>query len=310
MYAPEKSYKKEIFELIAATWDSPYISVSKDTYSIFEKKFSYPEVDHTDGIGTKGMYHWKARTFRSAVIDALAMNLNDLALVRAVPYKMQNHIVLPADDHGAILEIVRALVEESKKRTIAITGGETSIHEGGEMDISNTMSGFVKNRKPNAMQVGDVLIGIASSGLHSNGFTRVREKFGDEVRKEFTEPTAIYLETTLDINSRFDIHGMMHITGGAFTKLKDVLDGADAEMYRDYLLQPQEIFKELYRRGVSDEEMYTIFNCGIGFILSASKADADRIVREVEKSAIIGRVVAGTGKVKIESVFSDKKIEF
>jgi len=74
MYNPTKPYKKQILEIIKQTWKTPYISVRGGVYSIIEKKFSHPEIDHTDGIGTKGVYHWRQRSFRSAVLDALAMS--------------------------------------------------------------------------------------------------------------------------------------------------------------------------------------------------------------------------------------------
>jgi len=308
MYEPIKPYKKKILELVRKTWETPYVSIRDNIYPIIEKKFSYPEVDHTDGIGTKGIYHWKQGTFRNAVLDALAMNLNDLAIARAVPYKLQNHIIIPEEDER-ILKIIEVLSEECKKREIAITGGETSIHNNiSGLDISITISGFIKEVKKNKFKEGDILIGFRSNGLHSNGFTKVREVFGEEDRVEFIEPTKIYLDEILDLNSKFDIHGMMHITGGAYSKLKDLLENTDVEINRIHKLEPQNIFKELYKRGVSDEKMYKTFNCGIGFILSVSSEDADNVINGLEAD-IIGKVVSGTGKVKIESMFSDKVIE-
>ena len=150
MYDPTKPYKKQIFELIEKTWDNPYISVKKDVYSIIRKNFDLPEIDHSDGIGSKGVYHWERRTFRNAVLDTLAMNLNDLALMRAVPYKLQNHIIIPEDDKKAILEIVSSLSEICQERKIAITGGETSIHNNiNGMDIGMTVSGVLPTEKPN-----------------------------------------------------------------------------------------------------------------------------------------------------------------
>lgn len=309
MYNPIKPYKKNILELIKQTWETPYVSVKEGVYPIIERKFSYPEVDHTDGIGTKGIYHWQQKTFRNAVLDALAMNLNDLALVRAVPYKLQNHIIIPKEDEG-ILEIIKALTKECKKRNIAITGGESSFHNNIKgLDISITVSGFIKNYKPNRFKIGDTLIGIRSNGLHSNGFTKVREIFGEKYRPEFVTPTNIYLDKILALDEKFNINGMMHITGGAYTKLKDLLYNADARLKRNHKLEPQQIFKELYKRGVSDEEMYKTFNCGIGFVLSVSFQDADKIIFELDAD-IIGEITSGTGKVKIESMFSDKTIEF
>lgn len=309
MYNPTKPYKKNILSLIKKTWETPYVSVKAGTYPIVNKKFSYLEVDHTDGIGTKGYYHWQRRSFKNAVIDVLAMNLNDMALVRAIPYKLQNHIFIPEDDSEAILEIINALSEECKKRKIAISGGETSIHNNLDgMDISMTVSGFIKKIKPNKFKKNDVLIGIKSSGLHSNGFTKVREVFGKEFRVEFIEPTRIYLETILDLNEKYDIHGMMHITGGAYPKLKSLLMNTDAVIRRDHKLKPQKIFRELHQKGISDEEMYVTFNCGVGFIFSVSSKDADKIVSEVKEAEVIGEVTSGTGKVKIESMFSGRRI--
>ena len=296
---------------IKKTWKTPYVDIRADVYPIVKTKLSLPEVDHTDGIGTKGIYHWQKRTFRNAVLDALAMNLNDLALVRAVPYKLSNHIFVPKDDHQAILAIVKALSQECQKRKIAITGGETSVQNNFTgLDISLSVSGFIKKVRPNKFRVGDVLLGIKSAGLHSNGFTKVREVFGNAYRPDFVKPTAIYLDTILELNRKFDIHGMMHITGGAFTKLKGLLRGADAQINRARKLKPQPIFRELYQRGVSDKEMYQTFNCGVGFIFSTSEREAEIISARWPEIDIIGRVAKGNGRVIIDSMFSNQKVEF
>lgn len=312
MYDPTKPYKKQILDLIEKTWETPHINVIREVYPIFKRKFSYHEVDHTDGIGTKGIYHWEHRTFRNAVLDALAMNLNDLALVRAIPYKLHDHIFIPEDDKAAIIEIAEALTNECIKRKIAITGGETSVHNNIHgMDISLTVSGFIQDYpKPNRFEAGDNLIGIKSNGLHSNGFTKVREIFPEFFREEFIYPTRIYFDEISSLHERFDIHGMMHITGGAFTKLKDLLIKTDLELRRNYMPEPQQIFKDLYDKGISDEEMYRTFNCGIGFILSAPKKETDKIMDELKDSYIIGDVVPGKRRIRIESAFSNKIVEF
>ena len=311
MYNPTKPYKYKILSLIESTWSSPYVKVKRGLYPVFERKISFPEVQHTDGIGTKGFYHWRKKSFRNAVLDALAMNLNDLAMVGATPYALQNHIVLPKDDHKAILAIVRELAKECRKRKIVMTGGETSIHSDMPgMDISITVSGFVKNFPENQCRVGDILIGIKSNGLHSNGITRVREIFGNQNREEFTAPTRIYLDEILSVMVRHKINGMMHITGGAFTKLKDILNKADATINQPRKLQPQNIFREIYDSGVSDEKMYSTFNCGVGFVLSVPRSEAGKILSEIPNSAVLGEVVRGVGKIKILSSFSGKIIRF
>lgn len=306
MYDPTKPYKNKIIDLIKQTWSTKYVLVEPGTYPIIKKKFNFPEVDHTDGIGTKGYYHWKQNTFHEAVIDALAMNLNDLALVRAKPYKVQNHITVPTEDER-VVKIIEALAIECKNRELAITGGENSFHENlVGLDISITMSGFLEKYQPNHFQIGDVLIGLPSSGIHSNGFTLVRKLFKDEIRPEFTQPTKIYLDQILQLENK--VHGMMHITGGAFSKLKDLLYGADIYIPKVKNLNPQEVFYELYSRSQDDYQMYTTFNCGIGFILSVPASEVDQVI-DTTNGAIIGQVRKGDGRVIIESMFSDKKLE-
>lgn len=310
MYNSTKPYKKRILKLIQKTWKTPYISVKNQ---MAQKKFSFPEYCHSDGIGTKGIYHWKKKTFKSAVLDALAMNLNDILIMAATPYAILNHLFLPKDDKTAILEIIGHLSKECKKREIAILGGETAIHNDMKgMELSITMLSFVKKSRQNKFKIGDVLIGLESNGLHSNGFTKVREIFGKEYRPEFVVPTFIYFDTIFSLMKKFNIHGMVHITGGAFTKLKDLLKDTNAQIKRNHKLKPQKIFKDLYKEGISDEKMYKIFNCGIGFILSVNSKDVDKILKEIKdfKADVMGKITSGNEKVIIESAFSNKKIIF
>lgn len=311
MYNSTKPYTKPILSLIKQTWHTPYVAVEN---GVVKKKFSFPEYHHTDGIGTKGVYHWQARTFNNAVLDTLAMNLNDLAMVGAIPYALVDHILMLKDDNAAILEIVKHLVHECKKRKIAITGGETAIHNNMEgLEINITLLGFVKKPRINEFRPGNILMGIASNGLHSNGFTKVREIFKNKKSPDFVRPTAIYLDCILRLITKFNIHGMQHITGGAFTKLKDLSDKNDVIIHRNHKLAPQKIFKEIYKKGVSDNEMYKTFNCGIGFILSVAPEFATELLTQLNtefKAGIIGEVKKGSGKVKIESMFSKKLVEF
>ena len=310
-YNPEKPYKDQILGLIKKTWKTRYVSVYEGTYAVFKRKFAYHEVDHTDGIGTKGVYHWEARTLKNAVLDALAMNLNDLAMARATPYKLQCHLILPKDDGKAILDIMKNLVAECKKRDIAITGGETSIQNNIRgLDISLTVSGFVKEKRKNQFRAGDVLVGLASSGLHSNGFTTVRKIFGTKRYQEFMESTKIYSDVISRLDEKYDIHGMMHITGGAYTKLKGIMRNVDVIILNSHELKPQPIFKKIYSKGVSDIDMYKIFNCGIGFVMSVPGNQAIEITSKVKDAYIIGEVASGTNKVRINSMFSDRRIIF
>ncbi len=310
MYDPSKPYKNQILTLIKSTWRTPYVRIQSSVYPIITKRFSGLEVQHSDGIGTKGIYHLRKRTFKNAVIDAFAMNANDLAMVGAVPYALQDHIVIPDSGHRAILEIVRELSALCRKHRIAITGGETSHHENLDaVDISITMSGFLRHVRTNQCRVGDMLIGLKSNGLHANGFTKVRGMFGaKEWREDFVRPTAIYLNTIINLLKSYEIHGMMHITGGAFSKLKDMLNNADAVIKFPRGFKPHHVFYELHLRGVSSREMYTTLNCGIGFVLSVLPQDAQKIVSNVKGAHIIGEVRKGTGAVHVKSIFDGSSV--
>lgn len=321
MYDPTKPYNKKILEIIKKTWNTSYVFLED---GVIREKFSYyyGKCSHTDGIGTKGIYHWQCKSFENAVIDSLAMNLNDLAMSRATPYAITDHLLIPKEDRKAILKIISCLADECNKRKIAIAGGETAIHNDmSGLELSITMLGFVEKPKPNKLEKGDLLIGIGSNGLHSNGFTKIRELFED-CREEFIKPTLIYSDLVLFLNKNFNINGMMHITGGAFTKLRSLLDKETNIVIEENKLKPQKIFYEIYERGasvgVSDEEMYKTFNCGIGFVLGVNCKEAEKILSEINKfksnnsrfkADIIGEVVKGNKKIKIYSQFSNKWIE-
>lgn len=313
MYNPTKPYIANIKNKIRTTWETKYVSVREGP--LVTRKFSCPiESSSIDGIGTKGVYHWAKRSFRYAVADALAMNINDLLLNRAVAYKLQDNITLPEEDTSAIGEIIDNLSRECKGRHIAITDGETAIEntmKGCALTIA--MAGFIKHPIPNQFQIGDALIGLTSSGLHANGFTKIRDLFGEKIiRPEFIEPTMIYSDILFYLMQKFFIHGMVHITGGAYTKIKQFLpENADICIRRNHGLRPHEIFRDIYQKKVSDEDMYKTFNCGIGFIFSVDAKNAKNVLSYLDMltdAADIGEVTAGTGMVKIESAFSKKEI--
>ena len=314
MYDTTKPYKKQILELIRETWETPYDSVKSP--GVFCKKVNFErEAGSTDGIGTKGIYHWQQKSFRNATLDALAMNLNDLILERSIAYKLQDHIFLPEDNKDAILEIINNLTNECVKRNIAIPYGETAIHNDmSGLEISISIDGFIEKPKPNLFLPGDVLIGIKSSGVHSNGYTLVRKLFGDEFRKEFIEPTLIYYDILHKINKKYEIHGMANITGGAYTKFKDFLSKDTIKIHNNHKLKPYDIFFEIYNKGILDEEMYKTFNCGIGFVLSSLNSQKRDIISILEDSGFIadeiGGIAKGNGKVSVESMFSSETISF
>jgi len=180
------------------------------------------------------------------------------------------------------------------------------------LEISVTINGLIKQKKSNRFIEEDNLIGIKSNGLHSNGFSKIREIFREEFKSEFVEPTTIYSDVLFNLIDRFDIHGMIHLTGGAYTRLRQLRKNQDIIIFSHALI-PQKIFYDIYEKGVLDEEMYRTFNCGIGFILSVCEQNSKEIISKLKnnglESCVIGKVVKGSGKVKIKSAFSQREIE-
>ena len=316
MYDTTKPYNAEIKRLIQTTWNTKYVRVDKHGTRKKPHAPKGPAWRHVDGIGTKGEDHWRQRTFGAAVQDVLAMNLNDFARDRCIPFEVCDHIFLPTDDHGAMVEIVSELADQCVVHGLAITGGEPAIHEGsGGLEISMTMLGVRRSFEPNLFYDGDVLIGIGSSGAHSNGFTKIHHVFGawESLPEDITTPTFIYYHVIDKIDRMYGINGMVHITGGAFTKIKEYLGGHDAYIHRLHTLVPHNIFRELYVKAISDKEMYKTFNCGIGFVIAVDPSVASqclRVIRNCFPADVIGRVVRGSGRVYVQSMFSDEIVIF
>jgi len=319
-YNTTKPYTGRVLETIKDTWTSPFVEiVDHGDHPILFLKTSFAQtcgqVDHTDGIGTKAYYHYEARSWDAAALDALAMNLNDLLAYRAQPYKLQCHITLPWDDEDDIIQIVDSLAQRCKSRNIVFTGGETSINNMNDCpDISITMSGFVMIHAVNQFLEGNALIGLPSTGLHANGFTKLREIntldpfiANGQWPDDFIMPTAIYWDAVFPVLGL--VNGVLHITGGAFSKFKPFLKNTDVCIGRQHQLQPQQIFRDIYAKGVSDQEMYRTFNCGIGLVLSVSDDKVPEVLKQLPTARLIGGVHAGKGRVRILSAFSDKELE-
>jgi len=311
MYDTTKPYTKKVLALIRKTWENDFCVVRDGIYPVVEMKHNLPTIDHTDGIGTKGHYHWNNKSLKAAAIDAFAMNFNDLVMAGATPIKMQNHLFLPEDNDEAVYQVVETLMWLSKKHNIVMTGGETSIHMNmNGMDLSITMTGVVHPKKdsvtlPNAnnlYHVGDVLVGIPSFGLHSNGFTMVHDKLGG-FRSEYVEPTRIYTEVASVYHK---VRSLNHITGGAYTKIKPYLPKNTDAVFR-FDQEPSKIFKDLYAAGLTSKEMYQTFNCGYGFVLGVPDENLTQVLKSTN-GKVIGNVAEGTGNVYIQSAFDNKVV--
>jgi phosphoribosylformylglycinamidine cyclo-ligase len=303
MYATTKPYVSQIKELIRSTWrNNPFVEVVEgSSYNLFHARGAWwADVDHTDGFGTKGLIHWQRRTLAAAAQDAIAMNVNDLVAVGAVPYKTQVHLMLPEDDHAAILDTMKALVELCVQQNIAITGGETSVQDNLKgMEISLTMTGAVVHRDQvrNEIREGNVILGIPSSGIHANGFTLVRKLVHDYVsHPELATPTRIY---SLPVPCQSAIH----ITGGGWDRLRRILPGGLAANLVRWQLPPLYVWlKGLYEDVVSRDisGLYRTLNMGYGMVIIAKKDEADQ-AQKVLGADVLGEVVQGANLVRIGS---------
>jgi phosphoribosylformylglycinamidine cyclo-ligase len=263
---------------------------------------------HSDGVGTKVRVAQRLNRYDTIGIDCVAMNVNDLICLGAEPISLVVYLAMQELDEGIALEITRGLVKGAKEAGVAIVGGETAIMPDviKGFDLAAMSLGLVDREDVvtgEEVEVGDAVIGMASSGIHSNGLTLARGVLG-EGEGELLVPTKIYVKEVLDILSRVDVHGMGHITGGAFSKLRRIVKFKDRDkgIYLDSMPDPPEIFKRLKKKGdISEREMYRTFNMGIGFCLVVSPDYADEVV-EISRSH-------GTPAVRIGEVVKERGIK-
>ena len=256
----------------------------------------------TDGVGSKIMVAEALNKFDTIGIDCVAMNVNDIVAVGAEPIAMVDYIAAEKPDERIMAEIAKGLEEGCRMANITLVGGETAtlpdMVKG--FDLAGTAIGFVEKDKVitgEKIESGDVIFGLPSSGIHSNGLTLARkvvEKAGlsytDEfengktIGEELLTPTRIYIEV-LDVIRNYEVHGMAHITGGGLLNLKRL---KKAKFVISNPLPPQKIFKFIQELGnVDDDEMYRTFNMGMGFAIIMPEEEAKRL----EKSGIEGRIV-------------------
>lgn len=274
----------------------------------------------TDGVGTKLKYAFVLEKFDTIGIDCVAMCVNDVLCRGAKPLFFLDYIAISYLDSVKVASIVKGVTEGCKQSGSALIGGETAEMPGfyseGEFDIAGFSVGIVNKKKVidgSKIKLGDVLIGLGSSGIHSNGYSLTRQlfppikeeldKYDDRLGKTYGEalltPTRIYVKPVLKLIDKFEIKGIAHITGGGIIeKLARIFpSGLTAEIdIKSYKLP--EIFKMMQDRAdLSDRKMYNTFNMGIGMVLAVEKAIADAVVTEAErlgeKAYIIGKVVEG-----------------
>lgn len=287
-------------------------------------------VSCTDGVGTKIIIAQQVNRFDSVGIDLVAMSVNDMIVQGAEPLFFLDYLAVNKLDPERIAEMVEGVAAGCKLANCALIGGETAempdIYRKDEFDMAGFAVGVVEKDRiitGESVKTGDIILGLASNGIHSNGFSLARnicfkqQKYnvsdtpellnGITVGDALLEPTKIYVRSVVSVLNKFPkempIHAMAHITGGGIVgNIPRVLaKNCDAEINKD-TWPKHDVFNFLQQKGpVAEEEMYRVFNMGIGYVLVVAPEYADQIANtlkdEGEQVYKIGKIVEGTGKV-------------
>ncbi|MFI3284526.1 MAG: phosphoribosylformylglycinamidine cyclo-ligase [Erysipelotrichaceae bacterium] len=280
-------------------------------------------VSGTDGVGTKLKLAMMMNKHDTIGQDVVAMCVNDVLALGAKPLFFLDYIAVGKNDPKQIEEIVAGVCDGCVLADCALVGGETAempdMYAEGDYDIAGFTVGAVEKSKmiqPEHVKVGDVVIGLASSGVHSNGFSLVRkivlkdhhldlnaydESLGTSLGEALLTPTKIYVRPVLRVLEEVDVHGVAHITGGGFYEnMPRCLDkGQGIEIVRENV-DVLPIFKRLQALSNMDEkEMFNVFNMGIGMILIVDPSEVEKTLSLLasmnETAKVIGRVIEGEG---------------
>ncbi len=280
-------------------------------------------ISGTDGVGTKLLIAILLDKHETIGIDLVAMCVNDVLVQGGEPLFFLDYIALDKNNPEKIEKIVKGISVGCVKAGCALIGGETAempdMYEYNHYDLAGFTVGVVEKSKlitGDGCEVDDVVIGLKSSGIHSNGYSLVRKiilkdnkldlnKYYEELQMTLGDalliPTKIYVKPVLEVVKKINVHSMAHITGGGFYENipRSLKAGLGVEINLD-LIETPKIFSLLKTLGdISIDEMYHIFNMGIGFVLIVSKDDVEKtltILKENdEEGLVIGKVVLGEG---------------
>lgn len=269
----------------------------------------------TDGVGTKVLIANEMKKWDTVGIDCIAMNVNDTICIGAEPLAFVDYLVMERPDPAITREIGIGLERGARLANISIIGGETAslpdLIKG--FDLAGSCLGYVRKERMitgEDVEAGDVIIGLMSSGIHSNGLTLARKVIEKEglsyqerlpyskrsIGSELLEPTKIYVKDVLRLIDKIKVKGLAHITGGGIKNISRLNDGVGYLISEPF--KPHNIFRFIQELGnIEDKEMYQTFNMGMGFCIIVEKEDAEsalEILRN-ENAKVVGEVVDGKG---------------
>ena len=279
-------------------------------------------VSGTDGVGTKLKLAFEMDKHDTIGVDAVAMCVNDVLAQGAEPLVFLDYVAVGHNEPQKIEAIVSGVADGCRQAGCALVGGEMpGMYSEGEYDIAGFTVGVVEKSKlidGSKVRAGDVLVGIASSGVHSNGFSLVRKILADnclDLHKVYPElsnkllgevlltPTKIYVKQVLEVIRSCDVHGISHITGGGFDEnIPRILHEGQGLEIEEGTWEILPVFRFLEKYGkVAHREMFNIFNMGIGMVIALDASQAEKAIailaEQGEKAAVIGRVTDTEGVV-------------
>ncbi|MDO8661905.1 MAG: phosphoribosylformylglycinamidine cyclo-ligase [Candidatus Omnitrophota bacterium] len=286
-------------------------------FRLDKNKYKEPVmVSSSDGVGTKLKIAELANKHDTVGIDAVAMNVNDILCTGAEPLFFLDYIAFSKVKEEVLVDVVKGINNGCIESGCSLIGGETAqmpgMYKPGEYDIAGFCVGVVERNEiidGSRIQAGDVVIGLESSGIHSNGYSLVRKVFSQNelkrMGKELLTPTRIYVKQILSLLPDQNIKGIAHITGGAFyDKIARILpDNVDVRIDKSSWSVPK-VFRLIQNKGnVSEVEMYHTLNMGIGMVLIVTPVSVNAIISKLTeqklKSWVIGEVVKGNKQVHI-----------
>ncbi|WP_142412888.1 phosphoribosylformylglycinamidine cyclo-ligase [Hathewaya massiliensis] len=314
----EEGYKavKLIKEYTEKTYTKGVLNNIGSFAGMFELGKGYEEpvlVSGTDGVGTKLDIAFRLKKYNTIGIDCVAMCVNDILCHGAKPLFFLDYLACGKLESEVAAEIVSGVSEGCIQSASALIGGETAempgFYRDGEYDLAGFAVGIVDKKNiidGSKIEEGDALIGIASSGVHSNGYSLVRKVFPDlnedfngrPVGEELLTPTKIYVKPILEVMKKHEIRGMAHVTGGGFYEnIPRMFKGEFTAVIEKNSFKVPEIFKRIMEKGVDENHMFNTFNMGIGFVLCVKKEEVEGVKNLLEtlgeKAYEIGYVKAG-----------------
>lgn len=286
------------------------------------KRYKNPVlVSSADGVGTKLKLAFLTGRHDTVGIDLVGMNVNDVLCCGARPLFFLDYIATGRIETSVLVNVIKGIANGCSQAGCTLIGGETaempSFYKKGEYDLAGFCVGVVKKDKiidGSKTKAGDIIIGIESNGLHSNGYSLVRKVFSkNELKrysKELLRPTRIYVKPVLSLLSTMNyrlltIKGIAHITGGAFYgKIPRIIPkGKVFKIYKGSWPIPG-IFKLIQKKGnISEREMYSCFNMGIGMVLVVEKDFVGKVIKDLARfkyrSWVIGKVEKGKGEINL-----------